>query len=238
MNIFLNNPLEYKYPNFKEVEQFNFEVVNLPILELEYIHTIILMHNGIEFKDAKNKEDLFWWYQNLCERLLKLNQTHLYLFTHRNRYKTQNKKTELELFNYYSELFYYFFYSARDIIAQIINITEVINNNENQVQSNENFIAKIKDENLKDNFRTFFENTRESYKVIRNAFNHRFNPTIIDNRSCKTVHQINETKIIFDFPKNKNIGNEEINSNILDLRQSLVTFLTYFNKYLDKKYCN
>ena len=86
------------------------------------------------------------------------------------------------LFEYYSEVFYYYYFSARDIIAQILSSYYSLSYKENEVSFNKTFINSMPDSTVQNLLMKFDEESNES-KEFRNSFTHRYTPTLPDHRS-------------------------------------------------------
>ncbi len=226
----------FTYPDEIERKQYSEKYKKFETIEVEYIHTLISMHNyKLTFEEAQNLEDINWCYNCFINRLNKLSQSHLYLITHYNRSrKNENLFTDKYLFEYYNEIFYYYYYSVRDIIAQLINEIEDLKIKESDIYINK-LIPKIKDKNLRKDFSNFCTKTNESYKVIRNAFNHRFSPNINDNRS-KITDLKKDNVYEFGFPKSNKISNKEFYEDTELLMNELHKLIPTLNRLIQKRY--
>lgn len=204
----------FSYPTKEERKSFNKEIPKITRLNPEYKSALINFLENKKIYDAINEEDIYWW--NLClnNRYGKLTQTYLYLLTHYNRFKkfeledNENKYTEDVLYDYYVEIFYYYFYSVRDIFGQLINVLYKLELNEDKIYLNKSFINKIPDNKIRVTFEEFLNSTSESYKNFRNAFNHRFTPTQKDNRA-KTSISISDDEKEIGFGFEKEISKDE-----------------------------
>lgn len=114
------------------------------------------------------------------------------------------------MFDYYAEIFYYYFFSTRDIIAQLINLYYRINIPEYELRYNKKIFDKINNVSVKDSAIIFHENAKSS-SDIRNGFAHRFPLNKPNYRS--EITEIDGKKILGkgggDF-----IGSEKIKENM------------------------
>ena len=153
----------FSYPTKEERAEINKEIPKIIRLEFDYKSAFMNYFETNDIHTAINEEDIYWW--NLClnNRFGKLNETFLYVITHYKRYnefeiqENDNKFTEALLFDYYLEIFYYFFYSSRDVLGQFLNVLFNIKLEENKIFLNEKFTKKIPNEKIRkilDNFLT------------------------------------------------------------------------------------
>ena len=114
----------FTYPDEIERKQYSEKYKKFETIEVEYIHTLISMHNyKLTFEEAQNLEDINWWYNCFINRLNKLSQSHLYLITHYNRSrKNENLFTDKYLFEYYNSLYLYHFHFFFDNIYLLLNL--------------------------------------------------------------------------------------------------------------------
>ena len=126
--------------------------------------------------EVKREVDLYHWDTCLLNKLGKLRDTYTFLYTCYQREIT-NGFTGKDiinkyLFDYYTEIFYYFYFSTRDLIAQIINVYCDLKLTESDV-----FIPKISSKIKNTVFGaildTFLKATSDASK-FRNNFTHTF----------------------------------------------------------------
>lgn len=149
------------------------------------------------------KENLWWWSHCLQNRFGKLRETYIYVMTSYNRgfdddvqNRSADKVINKLLFDYYAEIFYYFFSSVQDIIAQVLNIYFEFDLDETEV-SFDKVLKKIKPLNATKakNLYTLlaaFDGTTGQATKLRNSFTHRFSPTEPDYRAV--LSNINKKK--------------------------------------------
>lgn len=118
-------------------------------------------------------------------RFSRLRQTFEYVLIHFNRgisndFGAASPKRMLNsiLFDYYAEMFYYLYFSSLDVIAQILNLYFLLDIDEKKVD----FIKILKsDIPIKSTLIKINESINDT-RDCRNAFTHRFTPTLSDPR--------------------------------------------------------
>jgi len=184
----------------------------------------------MSFADASRNSNLYWWDNCLINRIGKLNETFIYALTNYNRgfsegdYREDTDKNRVVngvMFDYYAEIYYYHFFSTRDIIAQIIRLYYRVDIAEDRLFFNQAFINKIENSEIKNLIKSFIETTKNASQY-RNAFAHRFTPTLRDNRS--TISEI-EGKKCLRIGGGKIISTQEFLDNINSSINTLSVFL-------------
>lgn len=175
----------FKYPSKKERREINSSKISIKRLNIKFYSSFVNLLKQNDFQSTINKENTYWW--NLClnNRIGKLSETYVYLMTHYNRLEEQQEdlvSPEKFLFDYYVEIFYYFYFSTRDVLGQLLNMYYNLNLPEHRIFLNENFINKIPNEDIRLAVSNFLDETKDSYN-IRNTFNHRYTPSSLDNRT-------------------------------------------------------
>lgn len=194
----------FKYPTKEERKKIQQVIPKIDHLNVDYKSAFIEIVQNQPYDSAIRNEDLYWWANCLNNRFGKLNETYTYLKTHFLRLQeTQNQDsgnhyTDKILLDYYIEIFYYYYFSSRDVLAQLINVVENLKIDENKIFLNDNFIKSISSMKIKNALSNFLNKTKDSYD-IRNTFNHRFTPTHIDNRAKRNIIKENN-KISFYSP--------------------------------------
>jgi hypothetical protein len=181
---------DFKYPTIEERKTANAILPKFSSFKFEYQSGIALIFNReLSPKEIEKRANLFYWDICLGNKFGKLRETYIYLLT--NYYRGFNEDCSKSsfsgdsinhfLFDYYSEIFYYYYFSSIDIILQIINLYYTIGISEMKIRLNDEFLKKIKDEDVKKLLNTFKENTKEASE-LRNSFTHRFTPNLPENR--------------------------------------------------------
>ena len=223
----------YKYPSLEEsikndvnvYERFDFEYTS--ILEST-------IYKELSIEKGYNLENLYHWNIVFSNKLGKLTQTHLFLKTHFKRGFNEDylKCNEVELadralFDYYIEIFYYYYFSAIEILAKIIALYfEIEFKNEESSSFNKNLIEKINQPEIKQRLSEFNKSIFET-KEIRNKFTHRFPVNEKDFRLEKT-----ETDSI-SKGFGKIIKTEEIYNNIESLSKLLQLLIIDLKLFFD-----
>ncbi|WP_018614894.1 Cthe_2314 family HEPN domain-containing protein [Segetibacter koreensis] len=222
----------FSYPTKAERKEIKKRIPKISRLDIAYISAFIDFIENSEIENAITKEDIYWWNNCLNNRIGKLNETYIYTATHYQRlersklHEGNQKHTDKVLFEYYVEIFYYYFFSTRDVLGQLLNIMFDLRIDETKIHLNQNFIDKIKSENIRFELKKFLENTRDSYN-IRNAFNHRFTPIHRDNRAKKIITK-QEKSISFGTAEEIHI--EDYISDIENLMKHLSILLNGVDK--------
>lgn len=230
----------FSYPTKEERHLYKKEIPKITRLNIDYKSAFLNYIENRSINNAITEEDIYWW--NLClnNRYGKLTETYLYFLTHYNRLKKfelekdDNTHTEDFLYDYYTEIFYYYFYSVRDIFGQLLNVLYKLDFEDDRIFLNKSFINKIPDDNIKYIFEEFLNSTSESYKKFRNAFNHRFTPNQLDNRAKSTI-SISDDEREIDFGIEKKISKEEFYEDCKKLMNRLSIFTTKFEEIISIK---
>ncbi len=229
----------FSYPTKEERKLYENQIPKITRLNIEYKSAFINFLENKKIHNAINEEDIYWW--NLClnNRFGKLHSTYLFLLTHYNRYKkfeieeNDYKYTEAILYDYYVEIFYYYFYSVRDILGQFINVLYKLEKDEKDVSLNKRLIDEIPDINVKILFEEFNDSISYSNKKFRNAFTHRFTPNQKDNRA-KTTISISDDEKNIGFGFGTEISKEEFYEDSKKLIEQLSLLMKNFNEYVSK----
>lgn len=186
----------FKYPTKEERNKIKKFIPEINRLKIDYKSATIEILRASTFEKAIRNEDIYWWNNCLDNRLGKLTETYIYIRTHFLRLqssdiqKLKNKHTEKILLDYYIEIFYYYYFSTRDILGQLLNLIYELKIEEHKIFLSEKNVEKIKNRKMKDALSDFLSNTKDSYN-IRNSFNHRFTPTQQDFRAKKNIIKAN-----------------------------------------------
>ena len=221
----------FTYPTKYEREEINNRIPKINRLNIDHKSALINFLKNKNINSAINEENIYWWNNCLNNRIGKLNETYIYVITHYER--SDNKLTEKLLFDYYAEIFYYYFYSVRDIIGQLINVLFEIGLKEHEVFIKKSFIEKISNERLRKSFEEFANSTSSSYKKFRNGFNHRFTPNLKDNRVNNISNEKDENQNNISYTKG--ISQTEFYNDIIELINELSDFMENFDKFILEK---
>ena len=174
-----------------------------------------LLGDKLPAKEAARRENLYWWDMCLQNRFGFLYESYINLVTNYNR-KFQDNLNKCSgdeyinkiLFDYFTEVFYYYLFSATDIIGQILNLYYSIGKEEYDSFTRTDFLLIIDryDGGL---FSHFIDEIKEA-KTIRNSFTHRFSPNQPDYRSKYKIENGKET---FSAGGGHFIGSAEIIEN-------------------------
>lgn len=181
----------FKYPTEEERLRIKHKMPTIKRLTLDYQSTFVQIMNSTPYEEAVKNENVYWWNNCLDNRIGKLSQTYIYLSTHYERFQhNELNQTDWFLFDYYLEIFYHYFFSTRDVLAQLLNIHFDLKMPEDKIFFNKTFALKLKpyEEQLSEAAELFIKETGEAYN-FRNAFSHRFTPTLKDNRTSPILEQ-------------------------------------------------
>jgi len=209
------------YDNFPKIDSFNFKATN--IMES-------LWEDSLPIEEVHKLDNLYYWDKCLINRIAKIRETYIFAMANYNRgfsdeysaCKTEEVINHI-LFDYYSEIFFYFFSSTVDIITQIVNVYFAIGFDEDKVFFRQ-VINKLKDEAVKDAFNVFDKETSQT-SMFRNGFTHRYTPNLPDLRS-----ELSSDKQILGFGSSKVLQSKEIVASIENSLNGLSTLMTSLKK--------
>lgn len=207
---------DFKYPNRAEFIKYHEKCPKLEIFGFKHNHPIkLLVNDRLSMDEAARISNLYWWDNCLINRFSKVCHTYVFLISsfHRGfsddwRENTHKQAVNHILFEYYAEIFYYFFFSSRDIIAHILCSYFSIPFPEDKISFNQKFIDAINNQSVKDILLKFDTDTSEA-EEFRNTFTHRFTPNIPDYRSI-----ISKDKRALEFRGGSYLQSEIITTNI------------------------
>jgi len=173
---------DFTYPTLEERNIANEIIPLIKSFEFKVINSFLsVISNELSIDEATKIDNLCNW--NLClkNRLGKLRESFINSYTHYLRYQEMNNNESLEhlneyLYEYYCEVFYYYFFSTRDVICHIINIYFDLKIAEYAISLNEKFIQCVANDEINKAL-TYFESETLESKKIRNQFVHRLTPT-------------------------------------------------------------
>jgi hypothetical protein len=226
---------DFRYPTKEERAKINAECQKLTPFGFEYCSEIVmLIQDQLTPEEVKRKSDLFEWDICLLNKLGKLKETYLLLNSSYQRGKstqTKNKKAANEyLFDYYTEIYYFYFFSARDLIAQIINVFYKLKIEDKDVDFHK--LANNKNLNLIKDILTDFSEATKMTSDIRNSFTHRFPSNYPDSRSVI----INDNgRIGYGFCGGKRISPEDFIFNISESHKKLAELIIKLKVEFNKK---
>jgi hypothetical protein len=225
---------DFKYPTEEERYEIQKSCPKLENFDFKYNHTLALViNNGIPVDDASRRTNLFWWDYCLINRIGNLHATYIYTLTNYNRGFSDDydKCTHIQLinkllFDYYAEIFYYYFFSTRDIIVQILSNFYSLDTREDKLYFNSEFINKINNISVRNAILSFEASTKDAYEY-RNQFAHRYTPNIADFRTV-----ISDDKRKLSFGGGGFITSVKIVENINDSLNSLSKFIIELKEFV------
>lgn len=215
----------FKYPTKEERRTINNLIPRIDRFNVECKSATIEILQKSSFETAIRDEDIYWWCNCVNNRLGKLEETFVYVQTHYIREQeiknkeSENRHTDKILLEYFIEIFYYYFFSARDVIRQLLNIFCNLGIEEHKIFLNEKFVEKIQSKESKSALTDFLNNTKDSYN-IRNSFNHRYTPTHQDFRATKNIVK-EENKISFYSAQDVKIETFGLSNEQVDYRNQM-----------------
>lgn len=178
---------DFKYPTEEEVLAILKEIPTLSDFgfKIKNPTDIFFINKSTRNQDILRSDHLRWWNFCLGNRFGRLRQTFEYVLVHFNRgisidFNTDSPQIMLNsiLFDYYAEIFYYLYFSSLDIIAQILNLYFMLGIDEKKVD----FVKILSsDITIKSTLIEMNESIKDT-RDCRNAFTHRFTPTLNDPR--------------------------------------------------------
>lgn len=200
----------FRYPTQEERRRIREIIPEISQFNPAYKSAIIdIIINGYADSAIRN-EDIYWWCNCVNNRIGKIEETFIYVKTHQYRVDSNNITdsvitfTDRILLEYYIEIFYYYFFSFRDLLGQLLNIYFDLKIDEKGKFFNKEFMGKIKSDPIKTPLVDFLKMTHNSSN-IRNSFVHRFTPTHRDLRSSVNIKKDNHI-INFDMPQEVKVG--------------------------------
>ena len=185
----------YKYPTSKERKYLEEKLPNYVRFKFENVNVLestLRLKKPLE--ETHKKNNLHYWNITLSNRLGKLKETQLFLLNHFDRGFKENhlgcKDEELVdhiLFDYYAEIFYYFFFSTRDTLAQLLNIYFDLNLTDREVGFG-SVLKLIENKQIKIALEQFYRESKTA-SDYRNSLTHRFPINQKDYRTELKIHQ-------------------------------------------------
>mgnify|MGYP000864395064 CR=1 FL=1 len=173
---------DFIYPTKEERRTVSETIPDITAFEFKEISSFIsVLSNELSIEEATKADSLCNWNLCLINRLGKLRESFINSYVHFSRYKELSNDISLDslnefLYEYYCEIFYYYFFSTRDVICHIINIFFNLKIPEDKVSLNKEFIQKVTNTDIVEALTNFNSETFES-RNIRNQFVHRLSPT-------------------------------------------------------------
>ncbi|WP_435138543.1 Cthe_2314 family HEPN domain-containing protein [Formosa sp. A9] len=219
----------YKYPSLEEGKIQTKFIPNYDSFLFKKINSVTSVLNGdLETKEVHRRNNLHNWNRVLTNKLFKLHETELFLRVHFERGIQDNiiKSNERELvdgiqFQYFVEIYYYFYFSSLDILAHILNCFYNLKFEDHQVSFNKQLLNKIFNNDIKDlliEFNSSIKKTRE----YRNHFTHKFPKNENDLRT-KLSHSDGRNMIHISL--GKRVKHEAFLKNIEESSKSLKILL-------------
>lgn len=178
-SIIYHKASDFKYPTKEERKLANSNYPKLRNFGFEYVNEIISIFDNNPMEEVHKKSSLYYWDLCLLNKLGKLSETYIFVYTNYNRgipdsFDKMSQKEFLNrfLFDYYAEIFYYHYFSTRDIIGQVLNIFYNLKLEEDEVFVG-SLISKISDNKVKKKIIKFNNSTKKT-RDYRNSFTHRF----------------------------------------------------------------
>lgn len=178
----------FRYPTENELSLIEEKFSELTHFDFEYVNSFFLAFKPDSLESLQVKDNLYWWDNTLCNKLGKLRTS---FYNVAVNYCRSIEKSGFEIiseksinkiqFDYYVETLYYYLFSSRDIIFQILNVYYNLGIKEDDYGFNKKVKNSIKNESVKE----LILGLSYDFKVaseIRNSFTHRFPANQIDYR--------------------------------------------------------
>lgn len=232
---------DFRYPTKDEISKFSKEFPRIEPFQFKRNSIIQLwIEYNLDNEQLLRIDNLSNWDICLHNRFGKLTQTFEYLFIHFNRGISENYNSESPqviadtfLFEYYVEIFYYFYFSSLDVIAQIINLYFRLIIDEKKIDFGKiiNCNIPIKPLLVKFNNHSEIINARNN----RKAFTHRYTPTMNDRRASYV--ETGDNRNVLGIGGSKQINFESILKNskeiMIILSQLMRSLIEYIKKDTD-----
>ncbi len=225
---------DFKYPSLDERRKANLNYPNLKNFGFKYTSEIISILDNYPMEEVKRRSHLYYWDICLLNRLGKLRETYIFLFTSFSRgfadgFDKISEKDFINhfLFDYYAEIFYFYFISTVDNIGQILNIYFNLGKDEDKVHFKK-LASKIDNIIVKNLIKNFIENTSQT-EDYRNAYTHRFPLNHPDYRP--ELSHVNGHKV-FSWGSGRYIKSTEMMKKINESLSFLDSFMSELKKKL------
>ncbi|MDO5663996.1 MAG: Cthe_2314 family HEPN domain-containing protein [Bacteroidia bacterium] len=178
----------FTYPTKEEVDIVYKTLPKLECFGFNFNETITIWGDEkLSLEQITRIDNLKYWDICLSNKLSKTRSSYEYLIVHFNRGVCEDLKSDDELtiintaqFEYYAEVFYYFYFSSLDILAQIVSLYFDPLADENRTAFNCVFSKK---HTFSDNLLFSTYQKLNKARDYRHAFTHRFTPLLNDSRS-------------------------------------------------------
>jgi len=220
---------DFHYPSLEEIENAAQNLPNITRFGFNDILDIVEFSNGTGQEEKHFYSHLSHWDNAINSKIAKLRTTYIYTSINFKRgipvyiedfeYKHHINSN---LFEYYSEIFYYMFFSVRDLTLQLINTYFKFNISEDVVS-----MRTVKNKSQKKiELKTALDIFSAEVKLasdIRNSFTHKLPPNMADNRpGFKNKNGKNVYYIGIGFGISPNEAIQNMDSSLLSLNN-------YFN---------
>jgi hypothetical protein len=216
---------DYKYPTTEERARVRAESRLLSPFGFEYNSEIkMLFEDNLPSEEVKRISDLYEWDMCLLNKLGKLSETNVLLRTSYQRGQVEQIEIEKAindyLFDYYTEIYYFYFFSARDLIAQIINVFYKLKIQDKDVD----FRKLVQNQDLLfiNDILTDFHTATKKTNDIRNSFTHRF-PSNYPDRRVNIIN--NNGRIAYGFGSETVITPKDLIENIIESHNRLADLI-------------
>lgn len=207
---------DFRYPSKEESKSIN-ETFIEPF-GFESIHEITAILNRIPIKTVHKNKLLAEWDNHLINKAGNLYSSYQNSLVHFHRIINASSEVDKNYkivnriqFDFFSEVYFYFFQGMKDTTAQILNLYFDLGLNEKQISFN-----KIQKRLIKNNTavhilsQKLLDNTEKATE-IRNSFTHRFPSSYPDFRPTLTVAN---SSVTYNAGTGKHISIQEMADNI------------------------
>ncbi len=223
---------DYKYPSNEEREEAENSYPNLSNFGFDYKNELVeILKNKKSLSETKKEVNLFWWDNCLLNKFGKLHLSYINTYVNYMRYSSESEeilKKGISIhrlqFDFYSETYYYFLFSARDVIFQILNLFYNLDIEESRVS-----FKTITKKMINNNVREMILKLDDKLKVaseIRNSFTHKFPKNQKDYRMTHTK---------LSAMSGQEMKPLEIWNNISESLQIMDTWINELRQYLSIK---
>lgn len=219
----------YKFPSLNERRELSDEISNYAKFNFKSIKVFSSSLKGEHtLSEINQKNNLYNWNVVFSNKIFKLYETEIYLRNHFKRGIKENLLASNErelvnnvLFNYFSEIFYYFFFSTIETLAQIINEYYEMKIPENEVKFSYSFIKRTEIQNISEQLLDF-NNSVDTARQYRNCFTHKFPKNEKDYRTSISNENGRTT---LSAGRGDNITNQDFLNNITECSKKLKELL-------------
>lgn len=227
---------DYKYPTRKELSEVYKATPDLHSFGFKSEHPFTnLITRQRTIQEVHRDDHLHHWDGILLNRNGSLSHTYHNALVHYSR-EIPDKLTDFEhrhyinriQFDYYAEIFYYYFTTVADTLGQILNVYYNFNIPVDKIYFSYLFIKDIPNQDIVNAVKSFFKETAQA-KEFRNSFTHR---TPINYPDTRSTVQLDISQLIYGSAANSFVKSSEIKANLDVTFHAMAKLLDFLKPFL------